>query len=161
MGHAGYWTTPAFLHPQNSYQLCFSWVKKYGSFSIPWLLCDIVQKVVTQTTVADKLSSPCCVFVFLKGRQKKKPKFEFSCAMHNVHSWNGIIHSGPGIIASSFYRVAIDVEDKITGKERWRLTDRRGKLQYRRWTPTYKSDVTLSIIDDACSCGSFIYTENK
>ena len=61
---------------------------------------------------------------------------------------------------SSFYRTAIGVEDKITGKERWRLTDRRGKLQYRRWTPTYKSDVTLmSIIDDACSSGSF--TENK
>ena len=73
-----------------------------------------------------------------------------------VHSWNGIIHSGPGIIASSFYRAAIGVEDKITGKERWRLTDRRGRLQYRRWTPTYKSDVTLPIIDHACSCDSFM-----
>ena len=76
-----------------------------------------------------------------------------------VHSWNGIIHSGPGIIVSSFYRAAIGVEDKITGKERWQLTDRRGKLQYRRWTPTYKSDVTLPIIDDACSCGSFVFIE--
>ena len=113
-----------------------------------------VQKVVTQTTIADKLPFPCCVFVFFKGRQKKKPSLNSV-----VHSWNGIIHSGPGIIVSSFYRAAIGVEDKITGKERWQLTDRRGKLQYRRWTPTYKSDVTLPIIDDACSCGSFI--QNK
>ena len=128
--------------------------QKYGSLSIPWLLCDPVQKVVTKTTIAGKLSSPCCVLVFSKGRQKKKPSLNSV-----VHSWYGVIHSGPGIIVSSFYRTAIGVEDKITGKERWRLTDRRGRLQYRRWTPTYKSDVTLPIIDDACSCGSF--TENK